>query len=263
MALQDELLALVTSLVESKKSAVKGAYLKQYLMTSRASQELKTAISATRFREFIQGFDDYLVATDKSSFDFLIVPKTYSSFLTQSGLNIRSDFYKAFTQFSETNKPYYDKETDSIIWAASSTAGSPLIPIPNATIDLEIDRRKRFVSDMLSDNTPLSDELLEKLSNRTTGLTDFSSALSKHLLHNKWMAYKKASVMKSIESWAKANDLPINSSWYIQSDSQVPSNQLGLQESHRFSRFIEKLSSLSEDDLKRISVPLDIVKKII
>src|ERR1035441_8047871 len=98
-----------------------------------------------------------------------------------------------------------------------------------------------------------------------SGLGSFSKLIKAHGLSQMWHRHRFQAVVRRIRAWCTAAGVPWREEWVSSSDASKPPTQTGddlpaKNQRYLFERFVE---SLTDEDLRRISVPLDIVLKVI
>jgi len=187
----------------------------------------------------------------------------------ESGVaRLREDIFEAFTRIPRglpPSEPWYVVSDDTVVWLLPTelSGSGELVKIPAATLELELGERKSFIQ---------SADLAEDVRNRIAGSLDthsglgsFSKLIKAHGLSQMWHRHRFQAVVRRIRAWCTGAGVPWREEWVSSSDASKPSTPIGnelpvVSQRHLFERLVQ---SLSDEDLRRISVPLDIVIKLI
>lgn len=259
---------------------VAGAPFSQILKRRAQSEGLEFPPSPFKtFRSFIETFKDILLVQRRAGRDVLIVPADrpdlLSSEVPDSTANrIRSDIFVALTQIQNrgSTEPFYLKDSDEVVWFdANQPKPAAAIPFVRATFEQEIVDRKTFID---SSDEHLSQEAKATLSialQSTSPLGAFSNAVKNLQLGNAWHRFRMGAVLTRLRRWSVENGVEWNSSWISENSAkpeEVPaSEQLPVPQADivaaAFGRdfFTALAEVVTDDDLARITVPLDLVAK--
>lgn len=268
--------ALERGVRESQGRAVAGAKLRQ-LVNHVASQRNVSypplGFESTNFSEFLKHFDSILIVLRRRAQDILVAPAVQPELLMGlSGAGtqpqIRVDIFNAFTRIpreTDPRLPWYEPAQDRILWLSQEDAetNATLIPIPPASRDQEIADRRAF-TDALQVEQGVRDGLRRVLEEAGSSvLWSFSQIVRSSQLSRKWHEYRFQLVTSRIRRWREAQHIPWQDNWLVapsdsSSDSQV---EAAVELASEKTSLKELLSSLDEEELKRINIPLDIVLK--
>jgi len=262
--------------IRESKGAVPGAKLRQLI--TRAAVENGTrypieGFEGERFSDFLKRFDSALVVLKRRSQDLLVAPAAQPELLNESSSSvgqvvIRSDLFAAFTRISRgipPKEPWYDKTRDSISWLETDSPKdeASLVRIPGATQAQEIADRLAFAqSEGIEPGT--RDSLLRALGEGGQSvLWGFSQVIRSAGLSRRWHVFRFHELTKRIRTWCEQNAITWREDWIVAADEK-PQGALGDAPMVAIERTAleELFSRLKDDDLRRISVPLDIVLKL-
>ena len=177
---------------------------------------------------------------------------------------LRHDLYEAFTDLDESHRYVYDAKADE---ARRSNDSHPLVPpspplysIPQNTEVAEITIRTAFaeVGDIEADVA----EALRSSLTQTKPLTAFAAVARERNVAKAWHDFKFARLLHRINEWAVMERIPWQSGW-IQSDEPTAEGAPAPATTKAIEGIERALGSLSEADLARIMVPLDIVARLL
>ncbi len=263
--------------VETSKGAVPGAKLRQII--ARIAPEYKEHYppeghESEKFRDFLARFGSLLTVLPRDGQDILVAPFDKPELLNTSDTGqtkIREDIFEAFTRIPRESppiEPWYERNTDRIRWA---TADEDLPPtefakIPPATLEQELADRRAFASSEEIDSQ-IRDSLLATLQDHA-GLWGFSRILREHGLAHKWHFSRFRALVTLIRTWCTNEHIEWREDWLRPATGQPgrnkPINLSELVSGPLNPSLLEGfMRNLSDEDLKRISVPLDIVLKLL
>lgn len=260
--------------LETSDGAVPGAKLRELI----ARVASKHGISYPppnreneKFADFLRQFGSSLIVLRREGQDLLVAPSDMPELLDQSEnayAQIRDDIFEAFTRIprgSLPRQPWYERDTDTIEWLAEdeNPNRARLVRIPAATLDQEIAERRAF-SLAPGIDKDVQDKLLTTLAAHSA-LGSFSAALRAHGLARKWHFYRFTEVVRRIKKWCEAEKVSWRDEWITAANQHAKSEALALSPASAEqirSSFGHLVETLTDDDLRRISVPLDIVLRI-
>lgn len=220
-----------------------------------------------KFSKFLGNFPEMLLLQSHPGEDLLVVPADRPDLLASGkGLSgrVRSDLFSALTRFSPSSAYYFNPKLDAVVEVRSDDAAPPgSIPLPATTFDEEVDLRRNFsASPEIHEKSRV--ELLHSLS-AARPLTSFSAIVKTHGLSKDWHRYRVGKVVEKLRLWTAANELPWNTAWLVDAESIAPISPIP---AVRFEQDLVSLihalaGQVSEADISRISVPLDIVLKLV
>ena len=259
--------------IEASKGAVPGAKLRQII--ARIAPEYNEQYPPLghedeKFRDFLGHFGSLVNILQRTGQDILVAPSDKPELLNdpESGqAQLRDDIFEAFThipQESPPKVPWYERSTDKIAWkpADAILEESAFAKIPPATLDQELEDRRAFAR---------SSEIDPEISLRLLGTGDdhaalwsFSKLVKENGLAHKWHFFRFRSLVMRIRRWCESEHIEWHEDWlrsrsYASNRPTLPDFRDAISQQHRFEGFLEGLSS---EDIKRISVPLDIVLKL-
>lgn len=221
----------------------------------------------TSFQEFLSQFEDTVWIFPRPHQDFLVVPPERGELLAKIGdaLFVRKDLFQAFTQVREHRSPWYDEELDSVRWLSEPPNEEDidnLVPIPPSTMRSEISLRERFV-ELVSDESV--QERLRKALEDARPFGAFSQIVHSTGLAGKWHAYRVARVLEQMKRWASEENIKWKEEWIQERESPERAiTERSRSEAQNLEDAVASaLAKLEEDELARISIPLDIVIKLL
>ena len=230
-------------------------------------------LTTGKFLEFVEAFPTEAIFVRRESGDVWIAPAAHPELLTKSEadgaqrqVGIRQDLFAAFTRFDELQSAWYDPLHDVVLWEEkSSNLPDPWKRIPAADIPRALEDRKAFVETIAE---PASKARLTEALRSERSLTAFAAAVRELGLQPIWHRFWISLLTDRIKHWADSWNLVWNSAWITASPRgadpaearTAPGSDVNREWRNNLAMFFQ---SLTESDLQRISIPLDIVVKSI
>jgi hypothetical protein len=265
----------LTAGLKSSGGPVPGAKLRELIVKvakTRESHYPPSGHEQESFGAFLKNFESIAIVRRRKGRDLLVAPVDMPELLAEApesgAVRLREDIFEAFTRIPRgvpPSEPWYVVSNDSVVWLLlTELSGSgELVKIPIATLEQELSERKSFLQ---------SAGLTEDAKNRIavsldthSGLGSFSKLIKAHGLSQMWHHHRFQAVVRRIRAWCTAAGVPWREEWVSSSDESKSPTQTGgdlpaKNQRYLFTRLVE---SLTDEDLRRISVPLDIVLKLI
>lgn len=270
---RDIVLEALEKSVSENREAVAGAKLKQLITSTAKAQGYDfppEGHGAEKFADFIGHFDKDLVVFRRKGKDILVAPVGSASLLFEqerdTAPQLRSDVFKAFTQIpraGNTQTPWYMVAVDQFTWLSDTSAVDlgETKPVPPATLETEIGDRQAFL-----EGAGLDEQTRNVLASTLTGhsaLWAFSQALRTRGLAREWHSFRLERVLGRIRQWCKDVDVPWRTAWLADTVTQNGPSAPPLKVPGQREAFNQMFSSLSDSDIQRITVPLDVVLKLL
>jgi hypothetical protein len=261
--------------LKTSAGPVPGAKLRQLILKAAKRRELTYPPSGHEqesFGDFLKYFESIVLVRRREGRDLVVAPADMPQLLAdapESGATrLREDIFEAFTRIPRglpPSEPWYVLSDDTVVWLLPTelSGSGELVKIPAATLELELGERKSFIQSV---------DLAEDIKNRIAGSLDahsglgsFSKLIKTHGLSQTWHRHRFQAVARRIRAWCSATGVPWREEWVSSSDASkrlAPTGDdlSGTNQRQLFERLVQ---SLSEEDLRRISIPLDIVIKLI
>lgn len=217
-----------------------------------------------KFYDYLEGFQDLVSLRKRPGQDFLIAPSDKPELLlsstTQRGSTslLRSDLYQALTkQRTGGVAPFYDAASDSVTWRAADGAEPELIAMPSVMPAEEL--RHSYVA-----ARPLHTGLGEAVGSSAA----FSKVIRDKRLGRDWHEFRLHRLIDQLKGWADSQSLAWGDTWIEGAVRADPASSVSVQEPiQRVNKLSDALAglkaALSEDDLRRIHVPMDLVIKLL
>lgn len=254
--------------LEARPGPVQGARLRPLVKRVAEARGLTfppESEPTLRFHELLMRYPEVVTVLRRPRQDLLAVPANRAELLASASepLFIRKDLFNAFTIIAAARKPWYNKVEDRVVWLDNGVdPQSPeMITVPPATAASELAVRHEFIGqlDNAMAKVPLETSLTE-----ARPLTSFSRAVHSAYLRHSWHAFRSQRVLQSIREWAAKSNVQWAESWLVPKAGAALSSPRGSLERGASSADLAKvLGSLSQEDLTRINVPLDIVAKLL
>jgi len=264
----------LTAGLKSSSGPVPGAKLRELVVKSAHRRNLGYPPSGHEqesFGDFLKHFDSIVLVRRRKGKDLLAVPPEMPQLLAEApesgAARLREDIFEAFTRIPRgvpPAEPWYVLSNDSVVWLLPTelSGSGELIKIPPATLEQELSERKSFIQ-----SADLADDIKHRIAaslDTHSGLGSFSKLIKAHGLSQMWHRHRFQTLVRRIRAWCAAGGVLWREEW-VSSDASKPPAQFGddlsaKNQRYIFERFVE---SLTDEDLRRISVPLDIVLKVI
>jgi hypothetical protein len=224
-----------------------------------------------KFAGFLKQFSSSVIVLRREGQDLLVAPSDAPQLLDRSAnvyAQIRDDIFEAFTRIpkgSPPRQPWYARDTDTIEWLTEdeNPDGVRFVRIPAATLDQELSDRRAF-SLSPGIEKDVQDKLLGTLTAHSA-LGSFSAVLRAHGLARKWHFYRFSEVVRRIKKWCESEKVLWRDEWITPVNQHSTANAVAAPSASTEARrtsFSQLVETLTDEDLRRISVPLDIVLKL-
>ena len=252
--------------------AVPGAKFRQIIAKEAVRRNLAFPPAGhedEKFGDFLRYFDSILIPMRRAGQDVLVAPADRPELLLDpdsgKAIQLREDVFEAFTRVQSNPsllRAWYSREGDTFNWVSPTEAMDPnrFAPVPQTTLAREIECRREFLSlqDLASE---IRDHILTALDG-SSALGSFSSAVRAHGLARKWHRYRLEAILRRVKSWCSDTGVIWRDEWLQARQQSALLIEAKPTEARRelVARILERLS---KDDLQRVSVPLDIVLKLL
>jgi hypothetical protein len=261
--------------LKTSRGPVPGAKLRQLILKVAKKRDLTYPPSGHEqesFGDFLKHFESIALVRRREGRDLIVAPADMPELLADApesgGARLREDIFEAFTRIPRglpPSEPWYVVSDDTIVWLLPSelSGSGELLKIPAATLELELSERKSFIQ-----SVDLAEDVRDQIAgclDAHSGLGSFSKLIKAHGLSQMWHRHRFQAVVRRIRAWCTAAGVPWHEQWVSSSDASKPSKSTGdevpaTNQRHLFERLVH---SLTDEDLRRISVPFDIVIKLI
>lgn len=226
-----------------------------------------------KFSELVEAFPADFILQRRPGSDVLVVPTARAELLAveRSGgsapaARIRQDLFDALTRvpLPAYGLPYYEPEKDAVLYVKDGDQPPQTgVIMPATSIEQELALRAKFRDE--AEVVETAKEALSSALTTNTPLRDFSQAVQEFGLVKKWHAYRVALLATRLREWSVHTGLPWQQSWVDAVEPRVPAaNPPTAPVSLDNKRHLLELSALlTEEDLARISVPMDIVLRLL
>lgn len=226
-----------------------------------------------KFSAFVESFEADVLVHRRPGNDILVVPSSRPELLTAENPNvaanaarIRQDLFEALTRIPVEGRglPYYEPQLDSVVYVIDGQAvPATAVALPASTLENELQLRGRFV-----DETELPDNAKEALRdalNKPTPLRGFTSAIQSFGLIKQWHFFRISRLSAKLRTWSVERALPWQASWVDLSEPRSSAPIRAAQGTSAVGRkkLADLASLLSDDDIARINVPMDIVLRLL
>lgn len=233
-----------------------------------------------KWSAFLSAFPNEIAVIPNPGSDVLVVPANRLDLLakaeaaatvhatpTSNRTRLRSDIFEALTRIpAEGERPLYLPNTDAVLWQdVREAAPHNAVPFPAATFEGEMDLRGKFVERSEGMSQMAKDALRESL-NSDGPLRQFSYAIRSYGLIQDWHLFRMAALSERLRIWATAHALTFNDDWFGSNEPSniaTPAAALAAVAAGNKRGLVELAGLLTDDDISRISVPLDVVLRLL
>ncbi|MCX7289568.1 hypothetical protein [Janthinobacterium sp.] len=262
--------------------AIAGAPFSQMLKKKATAKDLQFPPPPYKtFRPFIDSdvFKSIVIVHTRPGRDILIVPADRADLLSSDQLDstanrVREDLFTALTRIPKNSNvnPFYLPATDEVVWFKADTAKpAEAVDFPRATFDQEISDRKSFIESADVNLIHTSKSALSLALESGSPLGAFSNAIRSLELSVQWHRFRMSAVITRLQRWSSEKGIPWKSAWISESTpkpselpaaEQVATPAVEVLGSSFGRNFLAALADVvTDEDLSRITVPLDLVAK--
>lgn len=268
----DVLLAAVGLAGKDISEPILGAHFRQLVAQAASAKGVAfppASEPGLRLGELVRRYPSIVVSLSRPGQDMLLAPASRPELLTQkqkqeSPTGIRSDLFVAFTRIGPSRQPWYDPEQDTVVWLEAAPETDRLVPIPSPALGDEVAIRRAFAEQI--DDERVQQLLLEALA-ATKPLPAFTAFVRAENLQRRWHLFRTGALIERIRKWAQQFGLPWQESWLTSSESRAnssaPGKHASMIDADSQQRFLQGVLRLSAEEMARISIPLDVVLKLL
>ena len=256
---------------EGATQPLRGAHFRFAVDVSAAKHGLRFPPESEpnlKFIQLIQRYSDVVCIMRRPGQDFLVVPAGRSDLLAKGVqgrmFGIRKDLFDAFTIVS-SNQRFYDKATDKVFWLRPDATDKPpdtSVPIEPPTTTSEIELRREFVASLSEESTCLA---LSEALGQPLPLSAFGKSVRYVGAQSAWHRFRTEKLLERIQRWAKDNGTEWKDAWLTEGVGERWKDAALAPSAERLE--VDALhvlfSGLDAADIQRISIPLDLVLKVI
>jgi hypothetical protein len=265
----------LNQLVERSNAPVVGAKLRSAVAQIAHDRCLEFPPPGIRkFSDLVDAFpSDFIVQRNPGS-DILVVPTIRAELLAaesphavSSSVRIRQDIFDALTlvpQPAAYGLPYYDPSNDKVLYIKEGeNCPSNVIALPTTSLENEIHLRREFIAEAKL-NGPSGSALTSSLST-SAPLRLFGSTIQEFGLAKRWHTFRVAHLAKRMREWSVQEALAWQVSWIDASEPRfvTPSSSTIRVNPVEKQQLIDLASVLTAEDISRITIPLDIVLRLL
>lgn len=261
--------------VEARGRAIPGAVFHHLLRETAAAQGIEFPPDDPRFKfaRFLDGHPEVVAVLRRPGKDILLAPADRPELLVDSSdhdlVGIRNDLFRAFTQVWVTELPWYRRTDDSVTWSKEQPEGLPgeWIAIPRAELESELRIRREFATQLTDSENR---EILLRTLETEHPLTEFARAVARLRHKAAWHTFRVRGIAERLRRWADETGVDWRDEWLV-SDQRATQDVTGdptiVIEGGQPDQWREVLINLIATadvaDLARISVPLDLVVRVL
>ncbi len=264
----------LTELVERTGAPAPGAKLRSAIAHLARQRGLDFPPPGVRkFTELVEAFPADFILQRRPGSDVLVVPAARAELLAieqpgaaPAAARIRQDIFDALTKVPTPayGLPYYEPEKDLVLWIREGDQPpQTAVAMPATTLEKELLLRNVFIKEAEPVDAG-KDALLASLAT-TRPLGDFGDTVQEFGLVKKWHVFRVARLATRLREWSVRKSLVWQPSWVDATElrstgAASPAAPVSLDNKRHL---LELSSLLTEEDLARISVPMDIVLRLL
>jgi hypothetical protein len=257
-------------------SAISGSKLRGLIANVARERNLEfppLEFARQKFAKFLSHFEDSgcIVIRVREGQDVLVAPSDEPERLVvvpgsaEQATGLRHDLFSAFSTVS-TQRAFYRKDDDRFVWFPKETMPSPEhVAVPEVTFEGLAQDCAAFANTISSVEQKA---IFEDALAQPRSLTAFTAAVRELRLQSHWHSFRVKQLLERIGNWADAKGIAFQSSWITNSvdGKQKASPEAGTNlasSKERRSQWLQMIQALSDNDLSRVMVPMDIVAKLL
>lgn len=266
--------------IEEKGVAVTGAKLRSKTASIARIRKLEFPPSGMgKFSSFVESYPTEFLVRRQAGQDILITPADRPELLGEfaeggdAAKRLREDIFTGMTQIGGDEMPVYLKDTDRVIWTSVATRPSfaDAIDFPGSSLEKETKLRRDFADQAVQDQEARA--ALHAALATTGPLKSFTAALHSARLFKEWHVFRFNAMSRELAQWAARNNLQWRDNWLSLAEPKMVAvagapapTEAGIPEQVAVAgreKWLDLAARLSDEDIARISIPLDIVLRLI
>lgn len=272
---QDILKEALAQLIERTSAPAAGAKLRSAVAQIARERGLEFPPPGIRkFSELVEAYPADFIVQRRPGSDIIVVPAARAELLAVESprsvsptARIRQDLFDALilVPIAAYGLPYYDPTRDAVLYVKDGEeVPAAAVAMPATSLQAEIQLRKQFIDEAgLLDTAKTA--LTDSLKRMSTPLRDFSNCIQEFGLVKRWHSFRVGLLATRLREWSVEKALTWQQSWVEASEprlvaASVPAVPVSLDEKRQLS---ELAALLTEEDLGRITVPMDIVLRLL
>lgn len=274
IAWQEIIHAGLTELIDKTGAPAPGAKLRGVVARIARERGLDFPPPGVRkFTELVEAFPADFILQRHPGSDVLVVPAARAELLAvdpsagaPATARIRQDLFDALTRvpLAAYGLPYYDPDEDAVSYVKDGEQPPKNgVALPATSLEQELALRTAFKEEA-DVGDPATDALAAALTT-STPLREFSHVVQQFGLVKKWHSFRLALLATRLREWSVKTGLPWQQSWLDTVEPRLtaaspPAAPVSLDNKRHL---LELSALLTEEDLARISVPMDIVLRLL
>lgn len=258
---------LEEALASAGKKAIPAAKLRTSMERIARTKKLQfppAEMAGRKFSDFLADFPEVIALRKRQGQDYLVAPANEPQLLAESASlevrqgRLRQDLFHALTRTKPDGKTaFYLPEIDTVVWEAPENAPPGAVAFPS--VEPEATHRQAFAEQM---DEPAKSALQATVDRQPA----FLSAIHERALAKKWHHFRLNLLIARLRAWTDGHGFAWGPNWIEGAAAEGRTLASVATTTHGNSlqiAFSALSSSLSDEDLKRISVPLDLVLKVL
>lgn len=230
----------------------------------------------TKWSAFLESFPNDITVIRNRGSDLLVVPanrldlqavaaaRASSTDVLPPLGRIRSDIFEALTRLPKSSEhALYIPESDAVLWQNLDEVRLPnSVPFPISTLEEEISLRRRFAESDRNVTEAAKGALLQACDSEGS-LRQFTQVIRSYGLIQNWHVFRMSALSEKLREWAQSHGLPFRDEWLGLEKTKVAPTLEAASAAVNKRGLVELVGLLSDDDISRISVPLDVVLRLL
>lgn len=262
----------LSNIIEETHRAVPGAKLRAEVEAVAADWGVSfPPPEMTKFSSFVESFDKEFIVLRRPGSDILVAPADRADLFTAamaasptSYSRMRQDLFEALTTIEPSDRgvPFYLLDSDSVRWIRGQDSEIPndAIPLPMTTMEGEVRLRRDF-ADSIEESSGAQNALKSALDDGGP-LRSFTVALQEHGFSRLWHLFRLRHLSTKLRDWSVAHAVNWQRGWLSSNESGSLLAAPLQPDSATRTQLAELLMRATDEDLRRVMVPLDIVLRI-
>ena len=179
-------------------------------------------------------------------------------------VRLRSDIFEALTLIPIPGQiAIYLPETDAVLWQYVNEVRHPNgVEFPLSTLEAEVALRHHFAESCASVTEAAKDALDQALGSDGP-LRQFTYAIRSYGLIQHWHIFRMSALSERLRLWAQTHGLLFSDKWLGLDKAKTSTESEASVVAENKRGLVELAGMLSDDDISRISVPLDVVLRLL
>lgn len=176
---------------------------------------------------------------------------------------IRSDIFDALTWIPKPEeRVVYLPDSDAVLWVGAGEIPPPnSVQFPGTTLEAEVDLRRQF-AESGGNVVEQARDALKQACDSEGPLRQFTQVIRSYGLIQDWHVFRMSVLSERLREWAQSHGLQFRDEWLgLETPAPITLAEGAAAVGRR--GLVELAGVLSDEDISRISVPLDVVLRLL